>query len=92
MKIYCVCGMGLGSSLIAKMNLDKILQDEGIQASVENCDIGNIVGMAGDYYVTTKELAANMPAEFKDKTIILADFINLEAIKEVLLPVIKKDR
>lgn len=89
MKIVCVCGMGLGSSLIAKMNVDTIMEQEGIEASVENCDLGSITAISADWYVTTKELADNMPSEFHEKTIILSDFISLPAIRQELLKYIK---
>ena len=89
MKIVCVCGMGLGSSLIAKMNLETILNQEGIEASVDNCDLGSVTSIAADWYVTTRELAYNMPVEFADKTIILSDFISLPAIKEEMMKHLK---
>ncbi len=89
MKIICVCGMGLGSSLIAKMNVESILAQEGIEGTVDNCDLGSVTGQVADWYVTTNELANNMPVEFKEKTIVLSDFISLPAIREELLKHIK---
>lgn len=89
MKIICVCGMGLGSSLIAKMNVEKILSDKGIEATVDNCDLGSVSAQVADWYITTRELASNMPEEFKNKTIILTDFISINAIKEEIDKYIK---
>ena len=89
MKIVCVCGMGLGSSLIAKMNVESIMEKESIQATVENCDLGSVSSVIADWYVTTRELANNMPEEFKDKTIVLSDFISLPSIHEELMKYIK---
>ncbi len=34
MKIYCVCGAGLGTSVILARNTEKVLQDLGIEAEV----------------------------------------------------------
>ncbi|EPD6333780.1 hypothetical protein ACS5NX_000867 [Klebsiella oxytoca] len=34
MKILTVCGLGMGSSLILKMNVEAVLKQHGIQASV----------------------------------------------------------
>lgn len=82
MKITCVCGMGMGSSLIAKMNIDSILASEGIDAEVDNCDLGLVSSKDSDWYVTTRELADNMPENTKGKTIVLSDFINVDAIRE----------
>lgn len=86
MKIYCVCGFGLGSSLIAKMNLENILASEGIDAKVENCDIGSITGINADFLVATKELANNIPSELRERTIVLDDFINPDAMKATIIP------
>ena len=89
MKITCVCGMGMGSSLIAKMNLDSILSSEGIDATVENCDLGSVSGHDSDWYVTTRELADNMPEGIKDRTIVLSDFISVDAMREEIRKYIK---
>lgn len=82
MKITCVCGMGMGSSLIAKMNIDSILSSEGIEAEVDNCDLGSVSSKDSDWYVTTRELADNMPENTKGKTIVLSDFINVDSMRE----------
>lgn len=85
MKIYCVCGMGLGSSLIAKMNVESILKQEGIDAKVDNCDIGVVTSVQADIYVTTAEMAKSMPEDIRAKTVILNDFINMESIRNNLM-------
>lgn len=89
LKIYCVCGMGLGTSLIAKMNVEAILSEEGIDAQVDNCDLGSVTGVQADNFVTTEELAQNMPLELKSQTIVLSDFINKEDIRATLIPALK---
>lgn len=86
MKITCVCGMGMGSSLIAKMNIESILSEAGIEAEVDNCDLGSVSAKDSDWYVTTRELADNMPESTAGKTIVLSDFISVDAIRETLLP------
>lgn len=89
MKITCVCGMGMGSSLIAKMNIESILSQEGIEAEVDNCDLGSVSTQNSDWYVTTRELADNMPENIKDHTIVLTDFISVDAIREELVKHLK---
>lgn len=85
MKITCVCGMGMGSSLIAKMNIENIVSQMGIDAEVDNCDLGSVASKDSDWYVTTRELAENMPENFKDKTIVLTDFISIDAIRDEMV-------
>ena len=41
MKILAVCGMGLGTSLILRMNAEKALKQLGIEADVEVSDMGS---------------------------------------------------
>lgn len=89
MKITCVCGMGMGSSLIAKMNIESILSQEGIDAEVDNCDLGSVSAQNSDWYITTRELADNMPESTKDHTIVLTDFISVDAIREELVKHLK---
>ncbi|AJZ89529.1 PTS sugar transporter subunit IIB [Cedecea neteri] len=75
MKIVCVCGMGLGSSVIAKMNIEQVLKKMNLSATVETCDLGSVRGVPADLYVTTRELAVSMPAEVQSKTIVLTNFV-----------------
>lgn len=85
MKITCVCGMGMGSSLIAMMNIQGILDKEGIEAEVDNCDVGSVAPDGADWFVTTHELLDNMPPAARDKTIVLTDFISVDSIREELM-------
>lgn len=75
MKIVCVCGMGLGSSVIAKMNIEQVLKKMGLLATVDTCDLGSVRSVPADLYVTTRELAVSMPAEVQGKTIVLTNFV-----------------
>ena len=60
MKLVAVCGFGVGSSIIAKMNIESILQKRNREdIIVETIDLGSVQGADGDYYVTTNELFDN---------------------------------
>lgn len=84
LKIICVCGMGLGSSVIAKMNVEEILSKMGVDALIDTCDLGSVTSVQADYYITTKELADNIPESLQNQTIILTNFVNQEEIKKTL--------
>ena len=90
MKIVCLCGMVLGSSLIAKMNVEELLKELGVKANVETCDVGSIKSEVADYYITTKELAKNIPPEKSDKTIVLTNFVKKDEIRKAVEPVLAK--
>ncbi|MDH5045328.1 PTS sugar transporter subunit IIB [Enterococcus faecalis] len=89
LKLICVCGMGLGSSVIAKMNIEEILKSSPLEARVDTCDIGSIQGVVADYYITTKELAENIPEAMQAQTIVLSNFVNKAEIEAVLVDQIK---
>ena len=60
MKILAVCGMGLGTGLLLRMQAEKALRELGIQADVEVADIGTARALASsaDLILTSEELAA----------------------------------
>lgn len=89
MHIICVCGMGLGSSVIAKMNIEQVLKNMGISATVDTCDLGSVRSVSADLYVTTRELAVNMPAELQDKTVVLTNFVRKVEIESCMEAYIK---
>lgn len=87
MKIIAVCGLGVGSSVIAKMNIESILSEEGKdEVDVDTVDLGSIRSAPADIYVTTRELFEDFPEEDKDKTIVLTNFVDKNDIKAHLDP------
>lgn len=56
MRVLAVCGMGLGSSLVLKMNIEKIMEQEGIEGSVEVKDLSSIMGEQADYIFASEEI------------------------------------
>jgi PTS system ascorbate-specific IIB component len=89
MNIVTVCGMGMGSSLVLKMNIDDILKRKGIKADVEACDLGSLVGKVADIVVTTNEL--KLQVEDKGYNVVyVRSVIDKIALEEILLDVVKK--
>lgn len=85
MRIVCVCGFGIGSSVIAKMNIEGILADEGHNDwEVETVDLGSVQGTPADLYVTTHEMFDQFPEDCKENTLVLDSFVDVDAIKEAL--------
>lgn len=85
MKIVAVCGMGIGTSVLLKMNAEKVLQDLGIEADIEAADIGVARGAAqtAAIVLTSEELApeiGDVPAE----VIVIENFFDLDEIHKKL--------
>lgn len=90
MKIVCVCGFGLGSSVIAKMNLENILSEYDGDFEVETIDLGSVNGSQADYYITTSGMVDNFPTELLEKTIVLTNFVNQDEMKEAIKKILIK--
>lgn len=70
MKINTVCGNGLGSSLILKINVDKILKELGVQASVEATDVSSANNSDSNLLVSTTQFENNLKSSSKDKIFV----------------------
>jgi PTS system ascorbate-specific IIB component len=82
LKIYTVCGNGIGSSIMAKMKIDEICEDYEIEADVESTDFSSAQGKPCDLIVTIKELAD----QFEGKRIaVIRSYTNKRKIKEDIL-------
>lgn len=79
MKILAVCGMGLGTGLILRMQAEKALQRLGVDADLEVTDIGSARAMAmtAEMIITSSELADQL-GEVKAKIVTISNFIDLD--------------
>jgi PTS system ascorbate-specific IIB component len=77
-KILAVCGMGLGSGLILRMQAEKALKELGIQADLEVADIGTARALAStaDLILTSEELAQQLVG-VKPRIVTIKNFIDL---------------
>ena len=62
-KILAICGMGLGSGLLVKMGVERVLKRNGFSEREFSVDVGDIstarqVGI--DMYVTTEEFGRQL--------------------------------
>jgi PTS system ascorbate-specific IIB component len=51
MKIVAICGAGIGTSGILKVNAERVLQRLGIKATVVACDLSSLEAEAADAQV-----------------------------------------
>jgi PTS system ascorbate-specific IIB component len=87
MKILAVCGLGQGTSLILRMNLETVLREMGINADVEHTDVSSASSMPADYIVTSNELAESLQG-VSAKIIVVNNYFDLKEIKEKLQAVL----
>ncbi|MFS0883778.1 PTS sugar transporter subunit IIB [Aeromicrobium sp. 179-A 4D2 NHS] len=89
MKIVAVCGMGIGTSVLLKMNAEKALRALGKDADVEAADIGTARGAArsAEIVLTSAELApeiGDVPAE----VVVIDNFMDVNEITQKLTPLV----
>ncbi|MBI0121261.1 PTS sugar transporter subunit IIB [Lactobacillus sp. M0398] len=60
MKILAVCGFGVGSSMVLKMTLEKVVKELGVNAEVKNTDIASAKAEQADVYFTSAELKPDL--------------------------------
>lgn len=84
MKIIAVCGMGIGTSVLLKMNTEKVLQTLGIDATVDATNVETARGQRdAQIILTTPDLVEKLqgiPAE----VIAIEHFFDLGEITEKL--------
>ena len=72
MKIIAICGAGIGSSAILKVNAERVLSRLGIEADVMAADIASVQTAAADAQVilTSAEFVEAIGKTFADVVVI----------------------
>ncbi|WP_058234732.1 PTS sugar transporter subunit IIB [Devriesea agamarum] len=85
MKIIAVCGMGIGTSIILKMTIDRAINDLGVDADVEAADISSARGAAAmaDLVLTSAELADAL-GDVDTPIEVITDFTDVDAVKAAI--------
>jgi len=92
LKILTICGCGMGSSVILRLNTEKILKELGVQAKVEVSDITTGKGAArdADLILISNELSSLLK-DIDRPVIELTNFVNKTEIKEKLENYLKEN-
>ncbi|MBI6064729.1 PTS sugar transporter subunit IIB [Clostridium perfringens] len=88
MKIMTVCGFGVGTSLLLKMTVDSILEEEGINGEVEASDMTSACGNSADLILTSKEIGKEIEGQISGKLVYISNFMDKEEVKEKILKAI----
>ena len=85
MKIIAVCGMGIGTSVLLKMNAEKVLDILGVSAEVQAADIAKakVDGPSADIILTTPELVYQLE-KMPGKIVAIDHVFDLVEIREKL--------
>jgi ascorbate PTS system EIIB component len=82
-KVLTVCGLGQGTSLILKMNVEQALNEKGIQADVEHTDVSTASSMQADYIITSNELSEGLVGH-SAKVFIVNNYFDMDEINQAI--------
>lgn len=86
LRIMAVCGMGLGSSLVLKLSVEKALKELGLKAEIITADITAAKGAGSDVdiVITSNELARQLEG-IKPKIVTVKNYVDVEEIKKLIV-------
>jgi|LGVE01.1.fsa_nt_gb PTS system ascorbate-specific IIB component len=88
--VLAVCGFGVGTSLILRMNIEKVLKEQGIDAEVINADITTGTSINCDIIFTSKELYTVLEEKTTVPLVEISNFMSNAEIAEKGLPIINE--
>ncbi|MCH4209066.1 PTS sugar transporter subunit IIB [Bifidobacterium sp.] len=85
MNILCVCGNGIGTSVLLKINTESVASDLGMDVTVTTSDAGSAKGTANmsDLVLTSAELAPELEGTTTPVEVV-ANFMDTDEIKTIL--------
>lgn len=85
MKIFAVCGAGIGTSVLLKANADRVLIDLGIEAEVKAVSIAEAMSADSPAQVVlvTPELVDKL-VDIKSEVIAVSNIFDLAELSEKL--------
>lgn len=85
MKIVAICGAGVGTSGILKVNAERVLKRLDIEADVTASDVAGVALAAADAQVilTSPELVDKIGKTFAD-IVVINNYFDLEELAEKL--------
>ena len=89
-KIMCCCGSGLGSSLMIRMNVEKVLKKLGVTGiEVLHSSLSDATANAADLFVVGGDLE-NFTHSFP-RVVLLSNIISIPELEEKLSAVLKEE-
>ncbi|MDI3536779.1 MAG: ascorbate system component [Eubacteriaceae bacterium] len=89
-KVLTVCAVGVGSSLMLKMNAGTILKNHGYKASIENTNMSGASGCRVDILITTEDVYKQIKNVNTKEVVILKNMVSKKELEEKLIPVCQK--
>lgn len=82
LHVVAVCGFGIGTSLIMRITIEKVLQDMGVAADVENADIMTAASLTADLIYTSQAFCDQLECRENAAVIVIQNILSYDEIKE----------
>lgn len=79
-KVFAVCGMGLGTSVILKSRLKAALEEAGVDYQLDVTDASAASGAQADVIFTSAELADQI-RDPRAKIVVIENFMDRDEIR-----------
>lgn len=91
-NIVCVCHNGMGTSMLAKINISNICSENNINANIEACAHAEVMSFLplADVVITTPEILEFIP-ETDVKVITTKNILDKEETAELLVACVKEN-
>ena len=91
LKIFAVCGNGLGSSFACQMATEGVLKELGVEAKMDHIDISSVAGQNADLIISGKNFEKQFERiTLKCPAIFLERLVDKNENREKLIPVLKE--
>lgn len=80
-RVFAVCGMGLGTSAILKSRLRTALEATGVDYTLDVADKSTAAGQQADVIFTSAELAEDLK-KLPAKIVVINNFMDREEIND----------
>ncbi|QAT60488.1 PTS sugar transporter subunit IIB [Acidilutibacter cellobiosedens] len=91
LTVLTVCGAGIGSSLMVKMNAEDVLNKHGIKAKIINSDVTSAKGNKVDVVIATSMDICKLIKGIDAKQIVVLDNpVSMKELEEKLIPACKE--
>lgn len=81
LRVFAVCGMGLGTSVILKSRIKEALDDQGVDYILDVTDASTASGQQADLIFTSDELAQEIRNK-NAKIVIIKNFTDRSEVRE----------
>ena len=93
LKILAICGNGMGTSMVIKMKVKKFLNEQGIQAEMDSCSLGEAAGFLNqgmDIALCSKNLVPNVKAPEKTHLIGLKNLMDEKEFAPLIIEIVQQ--